>query len=381
MRQVLGGWLADRVGGKWLFGGGILGCAVLTFLTPTAARLHIAAVIVVRVLEGVCEGVVLPSTQALLACWTPSTHTTRGVTFVFSGQEVGYVVGMLLGGFLSDHGFAGGWPSVFYVSGTIGCVWAISWFLLCHSSPATHPRISKAERQRLEAVLSPSACGIVDRPGTPWRKILTSVPLLACCVGKFAHIWGYQTLVNGLPLFFYDVLGISMTRNGLLASLPYLAASTMMVTSGQIADWLRAPSRLSTTAVRKIFCVCGLVLPSFFFILAGYLGCDRWLVVLTMIAAMACQGCAWSCLSVNPLDLSMMNAATLFGITNTTATLASIATPQVIGTLTYHNPSLVQWRKIFYITVLVEWLGTVVFLLLGSGEPQQWNDDADEKST
>jgi len=370
--------LADRIGGKWLFGGGILGTSVLTLLTPTAAYLHLVAVIAVRTLEGILEGFMLPATHALLSRWTPRLETTRSVAMVFSGEHCGYVIGMLLGGFLSDHGFAGGWPSVFYVFGTIGCVWGAAWFLLCHSSPSAHPRISKAEREQLQAAINngTNSQELVDRPKTPWRKIFTSIPLLSCCVGKFAHMWGNHTLINGLPLFFYDVLGFSMTNNGLMASLPYLAASGMMLIAGQAADWLRAPGRLSTTAVRKVFCVCGLAVPSIFFIVAGFLGCDRAPVVLVMIAAMACQACAWASLSVNPLDLSPSHAATLFGITISTAALAMIGTPLVIGQLTYRSSTISQWRKVFYVAVGVQCFGTIVYLLFGSGEPQNWQDEA-----
>jgi len=318
----------------------------------------------------------MPTTHALFSRWTPRGRTTRDVTLVYSGEQFGYVVGMLLGGVLSDYGFAGGWPSVFYVLGAAGCVWAASWFLLCFSSPSTHPRISQAEREYLEVAIGPR----VDKPKTPWRKIFTSVPLLACAVAKFTHMWGYQTLVNGLPLFYYDVLGFDMSTNGVLASLPYIAAAGMMVIAGKIADWLRAQSKLSTTTVRKIFCALGLFLPGVFLIVAGFLGCDRVLVVLTMIAAMGCQGMAWAALAVNPLDLSVLHAAVVFSITNSTSTLSSIAVPLVIGDLTYENPSRSQWRKVFCIAAGIEWFGCIVFLLFGSGEPQNWHDDENSDS-
>ena len=278
----------------------------------------------------------LPATHALLSRWTPATETTHGVTIAFSGQEIGLVIGMMLGGFLSDHGFAGGWPSVFYVFGTIGCVWSAAWFLLCYSSPSTHPRISTAEYEYLKAV-KPTVDDSAERLSTPWPKIFTSGPLLACCVAKFAHNWGYHTILDGLPLFYFDVLGFNMTKNGFLASLPFLAAAIMLVVTGYLADWLRAPGRLSTTTVRKILLSCGLVLPSIFFTLSGFLGCDRVLVVLTMIVAMGCAAFAWACVTVNSLDLSPTHAATLLGITNSVATLSSIGAPHVIGALTY-NP-------------------------------------------
>ena len=373
---MFGGWLADRVGGKWLFGGGILGCSALTLLTPAAAYLHVGAVVALRVLEGMLEGVMLPATHALLSRWTPKTQTTRAVTVAFSGQECGLVIGMLLGGVLSDHGFASGWPSVFYVFGTTGCVWSAAWFLLCYNSPSTHPRISTAEREYLQAAVGAASA---ERSAAPWSKMFTSAPLLACCVAKFAHNWGYHTVLDGLPLFYFDVLGFNMTENGFLASLPFLAACIMLVVTGWLSDWMRAPGRLSTTTVRKIFLSCGLLFPSALFILSGFFGCNRGLVVLTMILALGCAAFAWACVTVNSLDLSVTHAATLLGITNSTATVASIAAPHVFGALTFNRSTRAQWRKVFYITAAVEWFGTIVYLLFGSGEPQDWQNE--EKSS
>jgi len=373
---VPGGWLADQIGGKWLFGGGILGCAALTLLTPTAAfHGDFGGVFSVRMLEGVSEGFSLPATHALFSRWTPRWQSTRAVTLVCSGEQIGYLVGMMFGGLFSDYGFAGGWPSVFYLLGSTGCIWAFLFFCLCFSSPSTHPQISQAEREYLEVAVGPR----VEKPKTPWRKILTSMPVWALCVGKVAYVWGYQTMVNGLPLFYYDVLGFDMTTNGLAASLPYLATAFTLVITGMVADWLRAQAGLSTTRVRKIFCACGMILSSMFLIVSPYLGCDRVLVVVVMILAMGCKGMAWANLSVNALDLSPVHAAVLMGISNTAATLSAIAVPQVIGVLTNYNPSRAQWRKVFYISASIEWFGCFFFVLFGSGELQNWHDDTNSE--
>lgn len=47
--------MAERVGGKWLFGVGVLCTAILTLLTPLAARWGYAALITLRILEGLGE--------------------------------------------------------------------------------------------------------------------------------------------------------------------------------------------------------------------------------------------------------------------------------------------------------------------------------------
>ncbi|GFT76810.1 hypothetical protein TNCV_1419401 [Trichonephila clavipes] len=50
--QLPGGILAERIGAKWLYGGGTLVTAVFSLLTPLAASWGTATFITVRVLEG-----------------------------------------------------------------------------------------------------------------------------------------------------------------------------------------------------------------------------------------------------------------------------------------------------------------------------------------
>ena len=40
-----------------------------------------------------------------------------------------------------------------YDTGSLGVVWFVLWVLLAHSSPASHPRISPAERKYIESSL------------------------------------------------------------------------------------------------------------------------------------------------------------------------------------------------------------------------------------
>ena len=53
--QVPGGYLAEKYGGKWLFGLGVLVTAILTLFTPVAANAGVSTFIAVRVLMGLGE--------------------------------------------------------------------------------------------------------------------------------------------------------------------------------------------------------------------------------------------------------------------------------------------------------------------------------------
>lgn len=63
-----------------------------------------------------------------------------------------------------------GWPSIFYISGSAGVVWAILWYFYGANSPAECPTISEEERTYIEKSLqskkddvSGSLKGLVDR--------------------------------------------------------------------------------------------------------------------------------------------------------------------------------------------------------------------------
>jgi len=122
--------------------------------------------------------------HALLARWSAPGRRSLVVAVVLAGPGVGVVVGMMLSGVLCDRGFAGGWPSVFYAFGAVGCLWSGAWFLLVHDSPATHPRISADELAYWRRAIGTTE--MVARPPMPWRRLLASVPVWALGVALAA---------------------------------------------------------------------------------------------------------------------------------------------------------------------------------------------------
>ncbi|XP_045101269.1 uncharacterized transporter slc-17.2-like [Portunus trituberculatus] len=105
------------------------------------------------------------------------------LTLHVSGLQIGNIVAMSVGVWLCSTTFLGGWPSVFYVFGGLGVIWAIPWFLLIHDLPEHHPRISDAELQFiLEHRHYTKRDKVVD---IPWHKIMTSCPFWAIMASAF----------------------------------------------------------------------------------------------------------------------------------------------------------------------------------------------------
>jgi len=375
--QIPAGWLGDRYGGKRLFGGSILISSVISLLTPVAARAHFGVLQFLRVLLGLCDGVLFPAVHALIVRWSAPKYRSTVATLIFTGAALGLVVGMLLSGVLCDHGFAGGWPSVFYVFGMVGCVWSAAWFLLCYDSPATHPRISTTEREYWDRVIGTTE--LVARPPTPWRKIFTSLPVWALAIAYFVCNWGMNMLITWAPVFMYDVLGFNVTNSGIFSAVPFLA-NVFMVPLGWFVDWLRSPGRLPTNVVRKIFCATGFVLAACMLILVGYIGCNRAVAVSLIFLFMFCLCIIHTVVNVNQLDLAPLHAGKIMGLTKFVGTVASIVAPQVAGALTYHSSTRSEWQKVFFLAAGIQILGAIVFVVFGSGHLQSWAGLTDIKT-
>ena len=366
--------MADRFGGKWLLGGCIFLSSVVSLLTPAAARIHIGVVIALRVLSGLGEGVMLPAIHALIARWSAPQYRSIVVTVIFAGTDAGIIAGMFLSGILCDSGFAGGWPSVFYMFGVVGCVWSVAWFLLCYDSPSTHPRITTVERGYWETTLGTT--DLSAHPTTPWRAILTSVPVWALAVAFFASNWGYFTIASCLPLYMHDVLGFDIARNGAFSALPFVASIVFGPVSALFTDLLRF--KLSTTVVRKLFCVVGYSLAGCFLILIGYIGCDCAVAVTIMCIVMTFTAVVFPTVLVNQLDLAPLHAGKIMGLNFTFANLGAIAAPHAVGALTYERSTRSEWRNIFFLMAAIYVVGMVVYVSFGSGERQSWADDTSQ---
>lgn len=63
--------------------------------------------------------------------------------FCFTGSSVGAALTYPICGFIIDQW---GWEIVFYLSGAIGTLWFIAWWIFVYDSPAQHPRISADEK-------------------------------------------------------------------------------------------------------------------------------------------------------------------------------------------------------------------------------------------
>ncbi len=371
--QIPGGFLAAKFSPSRLFGTAIFLSSCLNLLLPTATDLSPVCVIVVRVLQGVVEGVTYPACHGIWRWWAPPLERSRLATLAFCGSYGGAVLGMTISGVLADNL---GWYMPYYFYGSCGILWYMFWLWLAFEKPSTHPTISPREQYYIEQ-------SIGEGPGkmqptlfnTPWRKVFTCLPVWAIIVANFARSWTFYLLVITQPKFFKEVLKFDLSEGSTLAALPHLVMTIIVPLGGQLADYLRRNEILSTTNVRKIFNCGGFGGEAVFLLLVAYTT-DETLVIVYLILAVGSSGFAISGFNVNHLDIAPRYASILMGISNGVGTLSGMICPITTEQMTKDHSSketlTTEWHHVFLIASGIHFVGVIFYGIFASGEVQDW---------
>nr|XP_053629149.1 sialin-like [Cherax quadricarinatus] len=130
LTNMIGGRLGELIGGKVVFGVGVLVTSILTLVTPVVAHTSTPLLIALRVVEGLGEGVTFPAMNALMAKWVPPLERSKMSSLVYAGSQFGTVVSLPISGLLCQSSFLKGWPAVFYLFGVLGLLWFFAWMFL-----------------------------------------------------------------------------------------------------------------------------------------------------------------------------------------------------------------------------------------------------------
>ncbi|XP_059615125.1 sialin-like [Phlebotomus argentipes] len=362
--QIIGGVLASKFGGYYIFLCGVGGSSLMALLTPLAASFNIYMLMAARILEGLFEGVIMPSMHAILSRWAPVFERSRMASLCITGCYAGTVIAMPLSGVLASNL---GWKSVFYYFGSFGALWCSLWILFIRPYPESDSFISKEEAAYIvKSKGSESEEKIVH----PWRKILTSTAVWAIVVCHFAQNWGFDTFLTQLPTFFTDILDLPVQLSGIVSALPYLTMTCFLTLGGYLADWSQIKGYLTTRQVRRYFNCGAFLAQSLFIILAAFL-LNPAVVIFCLTLTVGLGGFANVGFMINPLDLAPNHASVIFGLSNTIANIPGIIAPILAG-LIVTDKTKEQWQIVFFIVLGINLLGCTVYWFFARGELQPW---------
>jgi ACS family sodium-dependent inorganic phosphate cotransporter len=340
--QVVSGSLANRYGGKVLLGLAVIWWSLFTMLTPAAAYVSLAALILARIALGLGEAVVFPACINMVGRWVPPAHRSRAVALFTSGLSLGTVFSLPVTGWLvRDFG----WPVPFYAFGAVGLVWAIFWFTRVKDGRGVPEESARTGRT------------------IPWARLLRAPAVWAIVVSHFSNNWSLYVLLAWLPSYFNSTFGLSLANAGLVSAAPSLVSFVMANVAGATADRMMRNGR-SATFVRKLMQSIGLFGAAIFLLLLPVAG-SATTGMLLMCGATGTLAFSLAGFAPNSFDISPRYADVIWGISNTFATIPGIVGVAVTGWLVERTGS---YTAAFVVTASIAVIGGVTFLVAGSGE-------------
>ncbi|CAH4028612.1 unnamed protein product [Pieris brassicae] len=369
--QIPGGELARRFGGKVLITISISVNSLISVLMPILAQIGgWQMVIVCRTLQGLTQAFVYPSMHHLVSQWIPIEEKGTLTTIIYAGAQLGIALQLMAAGFLAE---AWGWQAIFYTNGALGIIWTIIYLFIGAGRPEDSKYISKEESLYIRTSL-----GRVEEPKrvkTPWSKIVLCLPLWAAVIGHCGQNWGFFTLMTEMPTYMAKVLGMNLTQNGVLSSLPYLAMYALSFPMGIMTDIIVRKKWLSVSNTRKLSNTIGLWGPAVALIGLSYIpegNLTLAVVMLTVSVGVNAGTYTGYMLVLN--DLAPNFSANLMGISNFFANIISIIAPLICGVIIQDESDPTEWRKVFFLASAVYFFTNLFFILFTTSEKQPWNE-------
>jgi D-galactonate transporter len=229
------GWAVDRFGTKVLMSVSVAIWSIVSVLTGFARA--ITSFIIIRVILGMGESVMFPAAIKATNAWFPKNEKGTATSIFIAGTQVGLALSPPLCTALM---LAFGWVAMFFVIGTIGFLALIGW-LIIYNDPEKHKWVSEAElayvtKDRDEEKAEQAAAKKEVVTWGQWFKLFRHYPIWAMMIGNFALQYLFWFYITWLPTYLVKAQGFSISKTGIVASLPFIAGALGVLLGGRISD-------------------------------------------------------------------------------------------------------------------------------------------------
>lgn len=350
--QLLGGQLADVIGGKVVLAFGLSLWSLATFLTPAAAAAGSAQLLLTRILLGLGEGVAFPSVHSIIARAVPRSKQSSAVSIVTAAAYAGAALAFLVVPSLIQQY---GWRMSFESFGAAALLWLPFWLSIelparKQANQAKEPAIASAEAALRELV-----------------PLLKRKEVIAICVAQYTGSWGLYGLISWLPTFFSEQYGVPLADLPALTFLPYALQAAVGLWAGNFADAAISSGR-PALLVRKGFQTTGMLVPALMLIAAAspLAAGSPTLGALFIDVGLAASALTLAGVSANHLDVAPRHAGAVFGAGNTFGTLAGLLAVPVTGFILDMTHS---WSIVFGVTAAHYIIGAALFAMWAGASP------------
>ncbi len=354
--QIPGGIIVDYVKPRILYPFMIVLWSIATLLQGFVSSM--GTLVGCRIAIGAFEAPSYPCNNKIVTSWFPEKERASAIAVYTSGQFIGLAfltpVLILIQSVL-------GWRGLFIVSGVIGIIWALIWYVF-YRDPKNHTKVSQEELRYIEEGGGLISHLTVEKEEQKfnWNDVKLAFSyrkLWGVYLGQFCLGSLFIFFLTWFPTYLVEYRGLDFIKSGFLASVPFLAAFVGVLLSGYTSDFL-IRKNYSNELARKAPILVGMFL-SLAIIGANYTD-NTTLIIFFLSLAFFGNGLA----SITWVFVSLLAPKKMIGLVggvfNFIGGLSAAVTPIVIGWLAQDGnfkPAL------FYIGILA-FIGFCSYLFL-----------------
>ena len=324
--QVPGGLAVDLVKVRILYPFMLVAWSLATLVQGLVSSF--TALIGCRMAIGVFEAPSYPCNNKIATVWFPANERASAIGTYTSGQFIGLAFLMPVLAIIQEYF---GWRGLFIISGAIGIVWAVVWYLV-YRDPAEHPGVNEAERELINRGREADMIEPEEQKVTlaDFGTVFSNQKLWGIYIGKFCLGGTLIFFLTWFPTYLVEYRGLGFVKSGFLASVPFLAAFFGVIVSGLTSDLL-VRRGFSNEFARKAPVVVGMLLTTCI-VGANYTDDTFWVIVFLSIAFFGngLSSIAW-------VFVSFLAPPRLIGLVggafNFISSLSAVIVPIVIGYL------------------------------------------------
>jgi sugar phosphate permease len=252
--QLPAGWIIDRIGVRVSLALAVGWWSLFTMATGAARG--VTQFIGARLMLGVGEAFSLPSFTRVAFNWFPRSERGTACGIFNSGSTTGSALSLPV---VTALIVVVGWRGAFIVTGVIGIVWVLAWWIL-YRDPEKYRGIAPAQVQALLAQrgmpAAPAATAKIS-----WLELFRYRSIWGLMIGLFCLNFAIYFFITWFPSYLLQARGFSLASLSTLGMVPPLMAIVGNWLGGWTSDWLLRIG-WSATRARKTCLVGGMVLAS-----------------------------------------------------------------------------------------------------------------------
>lgn len=378
--QVIGGRLADKIGGEKILLVALLGWSFCTGFTPAAASLGNTPLLLIRVLLGAFEGMAFPAIHSMIQKYVSKSGESTSTAVITAACYLGALLSNLAAPALIAQG---GFQAVFELFALLPpLLWVPLWWKFIQQQQSSPTSSTEADPLVIEnSIASPVEAVVAKQEDISdvtkadaevgevftIRELLQFPSVWAIIAAQYGQSWGMIGLLSWLPTYFSERFHVPLTELSSFTVLPYFLQMAVAVSAGTVADFLIGRSDVRPILVRKLFQTVGMLGPA----LCLYLCATLPDLSVSTASELVDIGSALSALtvaavSVSHFDISPRNAGTIFGLGNTASCIGGLIAVPLSG---YIFETTHSWSAVFLLFVAHYLLGAVAWVALASDSP------------